>query len=389
MMIRPTNDRVIVLVLSIALAAIEPGHAQSFTQTFGGPGAQDGVGAWPSPNGYRVAVRTHDSAPNGFKATLRTTNSTGGSLGATTWPMSGNTFIQDAVHTDDGDAFVIGSVMRAGSEKHDVFYSKVLADGTILWTRTPALSGSQQLFGGVALADGGAVFCGVAEEEGVHQPFAMRCDADGDTIWSHVEPSPTDAEAYAVATDGDHLLFTGRIATFGGHDDIHLFKTDMAGTPMWSTSIGGTATDNGRSIANVGDDEWLVAGWTDSYGPVDQTSQRRSFRACLLGINADGDTTWTRILGDTLYDQRAYAMHRVSANEIYLAGERSTPFGSDAFIMRLAANGDPVWERALDLGREDRLSHIRWLNDGVIGTGWSFGEFGRQVLFVRRGPDGN
>ena len=82
-------------------------------------------------------------------------------------------------------------------------------------------------------------------------------------------------------------------------------------------------------------------------------------------------------------------MHRVSANEIYLAGERSTPFGSDAFIMRLAANGDPVWERALDLGREDRLSHIRWLNDGVIGTGWSFGEFGRQVLFVRRGPDGN
>lgn len=365
------------------------GHAQSFTQTFGGPGAQDGIGAWPAPEGYRVAIRTHDSMLEGFNAVLQTTNATGGTLGAITWPITGNAFIQATVPAVDGSAFIIGSVLTGGVEKHDILFSKVIPDGTIQWTRTVALSGSQQLFGGHALPDGGAVFCGLTEVAGLHQPFAVRCDAAGDTIWSHVEPMATDAELYAVATDGDHLLFTGRTMTFGGHDDVLLFKADMAGAPIWSTSIGGTATDKGRSIAYAGNNEWVVAGWTDSVGPLDQSSQRRSLRAYLIGLNDDGDTTWTRTFGDTLYDQRLFAMERVSPADIYLAGDRSTPYGSDAVLMKVSASGELLWERVLDLGREDRLSGIMALPDGVIGTGWSFGDYGRQVLFVRRGPDGN
>lgn len=364
-------------------------RAQSFTQTFGGPGAQDGVGAWSTETGYLVAARNFSNAADGYQTVLHATSSTGATIGSTTWPIEGNNFLQQVVSAPDGAAFVCGSVMVAGARKHDALFSKVLSNGTIQWTRTVPLAGSQQLFGGVALVDGGAVFCGVTESDGSHQPFAMRCDASGDTLWTRVEPSASDAEAYAVDTDGEQLVFTGRTLTFGGHDDILVFKTDLSGTPAWSSTFGGSSMDQGRAVSYAGDDVWMVAGWSDSFGPLDQTTQRRPLRAYLLALNTAGDTLWTRTHGDTLFDQRCYGMCRAGSGGIYLSGERSTPQGSDAVLMKLTMDGSSQWERVLDLGREDRLLHVAEVPNGVIGTGWSFGEFGRQVLFVRRNPDGN
>lgn len=363
--------------------------AQSFTQTFGGAGAQDGVGAWPVNNGYRVAVRTHEGADQRFYGVLHSTTGSGSLAGSNTWPFPGNTFLQNAAPAPDGSSFVLGSALQAGIGKHDAFFSKVGSDGAIAWTQSPSQPGSQQLFGGVALSDGGAVFCGLIDTASFHQPFAIRCDASGNILWSYTEPTPIHAEAYAVAADGGHLLFTGRTSTFSGHDDMLLFKTDMNGNSIWSSSFGGSATDVGRSISPLGSGNYVVAGWSDSFGPMDQSSSRRVSRAYLVAFDMNGDTLWTRTVGDTTYDQHVHAMDRLPSGELVLAGERRTLTGSDAVVLKITAIGDVLWERVFDLGREDRLTHVTALSDGLIATGWSFGEFGRQVLLIRRNPDGN
>lgn len=147
--------------------------------------------------------------------------------------------------------------------------------------------------------------------------------------------------------------------------------------------------DVGRAAVVAAPGTVVVAGWTNSVGAFDVTSQRRPYHAYLAAFDTDGDTLWTRAIGDTTYDQRAYAMIPAVNGDFYLVGERGTSALSDAVLMRISSQGVVVWQRVLDLGKEERFTHLAALPDAVLATGWSFGEFGRQVLFVKRSADGN
>lgn len=363
--------------------------AQSFTQTLGGLGAQDGVGAWAMPTGYQVAVRDHSSVHEGYNAKLLTTNATGGAVGLVDLALPVNSFLQQVVNAPDGSAFVVGSSLHDAPRGHDALILRMNTAGEVLWMLQPELPGPQQLFGGTALADGGAVLCGLDAQNGGHRPFVLRCSASGEITWTYFGPNGPDAEAYAVAVEGDAILVTGRQRTFSGHDDILLIRLDLAGNPIWNSSLGGNAQDVGRAVVSLGSGEFLIAGWTNSFGTFDISSQRRPYHAYLLAIDLDGDTLWTRTLGDTTYDQRAYAMQRLPSGDLYLAGERGTSALSNAMVMRTSSTGSIQWQRALDLGKEERLTHILPLSDGLLTTGWSFGEFGRQTLLVKRNAEGN
>lgn len=371
------------------LLGVLPCVAQSYTQTLGGLGAQDGVGAWATPSGYQVAVRDQSSAHDGFKGKLLTTNTTGGSVSLNDLALPANTFLQQVVNAPDGSAFVVGSSLFDAPRGHDALVLHMTTAGEVLWMLQPELPGPQQVFGGTALADGGAVLCGLDAQNGGHRPFVFRCSASGDIIWTYYGPDGPDAEAYAAAVDGNALFITGRQRTFSGHDDILLVRLDLNGNLIWNSSLGGSAQDVGRAVVGLGGGDFLIAGWTNSFGTFDLSSQRRPYHAYLVAVDVDGDTLWTRTIGDTTYDQRAYALHRLPSGDLFLAGERGTSALSNAMVMRTSNTGSIQWQRVLDLGKEERLTHILPLADGLLTTGWSFGEFGRQTLLVKRNAEGN
>ena len=364
-------------------------HAQSFTQTFGGRGAQDGIGAWSSPTGFNILVRQFEETPHRYSSARFGTNASGSML--TTFPLASNMdqFLQHVVVAPDGNVFTVGSRLRGEPAHHDPLVIKLTASGDVLWTTEPEIPGAQQLFGGVALPDGGAVLCGLSAVEGTHQAYSVRVGASGELLWSYTLATSTVAEAFTVALDGDELVFTGRQATFSGTDDMLLFRLTANGQLVWSTSFGGSAMDVGRAAVVATPGTVVVAGWTNSVGAFDVTSQRRPYHAYLAAFDTNGDTLWTRAIGDTTYDQRAYAMIPAVNGDFYLAGERGTSALSDAVLMRITSQGVVVWQRVLDLGKEERFTHLAALPDAVLATGWSFGEFGRQVLFVKRSADGN
>ena len=79
---------------------------------------------------------------------------------------------------------------------------------------------------------------------------------------------------------------------------------------------------------------------------------------------------------------------RVRVAYVRFAGERIDQGRSDALLIRRTSSGAPVWERSIDTGKEERLVNVLPMADGMLGTGWSFGEFGRQLLVIRRNADG-
>lgn len=363
--------------------------AQSFTQTFGARAAQDGIGAWSSPSGLNIMVRQFEVGSHRYASSRYSTSATGSMLNTTPLPGSTDQFLQNTVAAPDGGAFAVGSRLRGEPSHHDPLVIKLSAVGDVIWTTEPELPGPQQLFGGCSMPDGGAVFCGTNAEGGMHQAYVVRLSSSGAPLWSYTLATPTPTEAFAAALDGDALVLTGRQATFSGTDDMLLFRMTTGGDLLWSSSFGGSAMDVGRAAVVPSPGTVVVAGWTNSVGAFDVSSQRRPYRAYLAAFDSEGDTLWTRAIGDTTYDQRAYALIPAINGDFYLAGERATSALSDAVLMRITAQGAVVWQRVLDLGKEERFTQATPLADGVVATGWSFGEFGRQVLFVKRSPDGN
>lgn len=366
-----------------------PIHAQSFTQTFGDRGAQDGIGGWSATTGFNILVRQFDEAAHRYSSARFSTSTSGSSLTTSGFTASLDQFLQQVVLAPDGHVFAVGSRLRGEPAHHDPLVIKLNNAGEVVWTSEPEIAGAQQLFGGVALPDGGAVLCGLSSDSGPHQAYVVRLNASGELDWSYTLSTPAVAEAFAVAMDGDEFVLTGRQATFSGSDDMLLFRLTGNGQLLWSTSFGGSAMDVGRAAVATAPGTVVVAGWTNSVGAFDVTSQRRPYRAYMAAFDVDGDTLWTRAIGDTTYDQRAYAMVPTLTGDFYLVGDRGTSALSDAVLMRITSQGTVVWQRVLDLGKEERFTHVTALPDGVLATGWSFGEFGRQVLFVKRGPDGN
>lgn len=363
-------------------------HAQSFTQTFGPLYAQDGVGAQVIPSGYIIVAREFIPAFAMYGARQHTANASGVLQNSASVDLPGSTFLQDVVNAADGSAILVGSVLTEDGVDHDGIIVKVQTNGNVVWATIPDEPGAQQYFGGAMLSDGGVVICGVSDPGDGHDVLVVRFDPLGAVVWSHTEPSATDGEAYAIVVSGNDIIVTGRQMTSGGHADVLLMRMDLDGGVIWSTTSGGDADEEGRALVRIGSDTFVSAGWTDSYGAFDTTSQRIPDHAYLIAFDLDGDTLWTETVGDTLLDRRCFAMERAPNGDLLLSGERGSTGLSDAMLIRTNSSGVPIWERSIDTGKEERITHLIPLADGFVGTGWSFGPFGKQVLFIRRNGDG-
>lgn len=361
--------------------------AQSFTQTIGGNNSQDGVGAMFSGTGFAIGVREFVSADGRHEGVVYTMNGSGGFESSVPLADERPSFLQGLANVQDGTAFLFGSVIETDAE-HDALLVKLSATGSVAWSVTPAAGGSQQYWGAASLADGGAIACGVDQQGQGHDVLVARHDQNGSVLWSHVVPGPTDAEAHDVTVDGNTIIVTGRQLTFSGKSDVLFMRLDLDGTVIWNTTSGGAENEEGRSITSVGNSTFVMVGWTNSYGPFDETSQLILPQAYLIAIDLNGDTLWTETAGDTIHEYSAYSIETAPNGDLLVAGERSTSGLSDALVQRYTASGSLIWERTADTGKEERLTHVMPFADGLVCTGWSSGPFSRQVLFIRRNADG-
>ena len=380
------------LLMILAHMAWQCAGAQGFINTYGGALAQDGVAIVPTPTGYAVGVRTNTDQEPTHVAQLLTIGSNGtGSAWETIGDVQGNSFPQ-AMAVGPGQAiFLVGSVIAPDSSSHDAFLLKRSLDGAQQWIAQPHHHGDEQYFALKVLPDGSSVAAGVRAIGADHDIWVTHFAADGTVQWNAAFGSALDEEAYDLVVSGNDIMLTGRQVNFGGTTDAFFARLDLTdGTVLWTTSWGGGANETGRAIRILGAGTFVMAGSTNSFGMWDTNEQRIKESMFLIGIDLNGDTLWTRTVGDTLYDRRAFCIDFADNTDLLIGGERSELHGeSDADVYRFNASTGVVWERAWDLGKEERLLSMLALQDGFITAGWSFDPLARQVLIVRRDPNGN
>jgi len=115
----------------------------------------------------------------------------------------------------------------------------------------------------------------------------------------------------------------------------------FAGTPdtLWSRTYGGQSSDIGYAVVGTTDSGFVIAGTTSSFGP--ETTD-----AYVVRVAGDGDLLWSRRVGGLGYDEAHSVCQTFDGG--YAVGGWSTSadtFIQHAWLARLDSGGDTVWTR--------------------------------------------
>ena len=290
-------------------------------------------------------------------------------------------------YSNDGDC-----VGNHDPDLSDVWVVKLDDAGTIEWQRM--LGGTSEDWGySIAqTSDGGYIVGGFAGSEdgdvsgshGWQDGWIVKLFADGSTDWQKalggsgfdggVLVAQTSDGGYVVtmpsnSSDGDVLVNLGSF-------DVWVARLDATGVILWQHSYGGSGDDQPSSISLTSDDGVVIAGRSDSQDG-DVTGNHGGADAWVLRLAPNGDVVWQRSLGGSDHEQGSSAHVCMDGGYIVAAATLSTDGDvtdsngqNDAWVVKLDATGALLWQTTLGGSDNDGLGGVLETPDqGFIAVG--------------------
>jgi len=383
--------RVMLLTILLGLffvsnaVAVEPGDTL-WTRTYGGADNDYGYSVQQTADsGYVIAGTTKSFGAGNYDFYLLKTDASGDTVWTRTYGGSDLDYGYSAVQTTDGGYAVVGRTKSFGAGNYDVYLVKTDANGDTTWTRTYGGSDRDEGQSVQQTGDGGYIIAGYNDPwgTGIMDVYLVKTDAQGGVLWTRTHGPEDDYEcAYSVqqTADGGYIVTGSTASSQTGDTDLYLLKTDANGDSLWAHTYGGDQWDEGYSVQQTADGQYIVAGYTESFGAG-------SMDFYLLKIDADGDTLWTRTYGGSGRDE-GRSVHQTTDGGYIVAGY-SWSFGagqSDFYLVKTDANGDTLWTHTYGGTRWDYGRSVQQTADGgYILTGYtdSFGAGGTDLYLVK------
>ncbi|WP_437914381.1 SBBP repeat-containing protein [Sorangium sp. So ce302] len=313
----------------------------------------------------------------------------------------------------------------------DVFVAKLDAEGALDWIKTIAGPSVDRVYGLAVDSDDNIVVAGSFTDwadvlggqqlggdhltsEGGEDIFVAKMDALGNFAWSRNFGDTTAevANDVAVTPDGGVVL-VGRIAgrvNFGTTllnaqgDDAFIAKLDGDGTPLWAKIFGDTMSQEFAAVAVDAKGDIVVAGSTGGTINFDGAPRRYAGGrdAVVAAFTAEGKHLWNRLYGDA-EDQKALGVAADQAGNVIVVGEFESAIdfgapsprleslgGNDAFIAKLAPNGDTAWAKSFGDAAEQRARAVAVDELGAIALTGSFSgriDLGQDPMMSSGGAD--
>ncbi len=306
---------------------------------------------------------------------------------------------------DGGYAIGASSASNPGGSKssgsfgaHDFWLIRLDASGDKLWEKSFGGSKADDLRAVVQTDDGGFLLGGDSSSpasgtktspyRGDNQYGAdfwiVRTDVDGNQLWdqSYGGTQGNYLEGVSPAADGGFLLAgssssgkTGNktVDSIGG-TDFWIVRIDRGGGILWQRTFGGTGYDYLHSVASTGDGGFLLGG--DSQSEPGGTKSSPLFGyidAWLVRIDAEGQPLWEASFGGQGFDS-AEAVHQLADGGFIFggvsgslpSGNKSSPWhgGSDYWMVRLNGAGEKLWDQSYGGLKEDTGRQVQALPNG-------------------------
>ena len=276
---------------------------------------------------------------------------------------------------NDGGYLITGTTNSPDNgTSEDVLVIKINSTGTVQWQKTLGGGNADTAYSSAALADGGYIIAGATgstdgdvtvDNHGMNDLWIVKLDNNGSIVWqksyggSNIEF--TYGDSVKATPDGGIIVAAitqsndGDVTNHHGNQDFWVLKLDSNGEMEWQEALGGSAVDFAVSIATTPDGGYIAAGHTFS-SDGDVTLNHGSIDAWVVKLDADGDVIWQRAYGGT-GDDRAYAVNPAPSGGYYITGNSSENNGegdvtnnhgwADVWVLKVEENGDIIWQKSL------------------------------------------
>ena len=228
-----------------------------------------------------------------------------------------------------------------------VFCFAVLVSGAAsaeldtLWIRTYGGAANDGFRSAIPAPSGGVMAVGYTHSMGPADVnmYAVLTDAGGDTLWSRAYGGAGMDYGYDVcdAYGGGYVIVGYTTSSGAGDEDVYAVRIDAAGDTLWTRTYGGTDPDEGYSICPTSDGNYVISGRTDSYGSGFNDLY-------LIKIDPAGDTVWTRVYGDSLYEW-GQSVCETGDGHIGICGAKwGVTNNLDIYVLKVSQAGSLVWD---------------------------------------------
>lgn len=287
-----------------------------WSHTFGGSDRDRCYSAQQtSDGGYILAGETYSFGAGSDDFWLVKTDENGDSLWSRTFGGNGDECCASVRQTSDGGYILAGHTYSFAVGWADFWLVKTDVNGYSLWSRSFGRNDTDYCFSVQQTLDGGYIMAGYTRSFGAggRDFWMVKTDEDGDSLWSRTFGGPLDEECASVQETWDGYILAGRTSSFGaGNHDFWLVKTDASGDSVWTRTFGGTGDDRCYSMVQTLDGNYILAGYTGSYGAGGNDFW-------LLRADDSGNRLWSRTFGGSNFD-RAYSVQQTSDGACIVAG---------------------------------------------------------------------
>ena len=231
-------------------------------------------------------------------------------------------------------------------------------------------------------ADGGYIVAGssfsddgdVAINHGYYDAWIVKLNSTGGIQWQKSLGGSDYDEAYSIqqTSDGGYIVagFFNYVTNNLSDTNYWIIKLDATGTIQWQKSLGGNFGDYAFSIQQTSEGGYVVAGYSASKNG-DVTGNHGSQDFWIVKLNHIGDIQWQKSFGGSREDL-AYSIQQTLDGGYILAGNSYSNDGdvtgnhgsSDYWVVKLANNGDLIWQKSLGGSGQDMGRSVRQTSDG-------------------------
>ena len=177
------------------------------------------------------------------------------------------------------------------------------------------------------------------------------------------------------AIDGGYVISgisesnDGDITSAHGFSDLWLFKIDASGNIEWSQTYGGSDNEYLAAALVPVTDGYILAGATESTNGNVTISKDEFRQHWLFKVDKLGNILWQKKFSQNEGAQ-IHSLSKAKNGDLIGSGYVYPPGGpSDAWLFRLTANGDLIWEKVYDDLTEVAVNIAEASNGDLIATG--------------------
>ncbi len=265
----------------------------------------------------------------------------------------------------------------------DCWVVKLNENGSIQWKKTYGGSDNDWPYSIQQTSDGGYIMAGltmsnngdVSGNHGDRDCWVVKLNQIGGIQWSKTLGGSDIDEAFSVrqTSNGGYIVAGGSWSNNGdvsvnkGFDDVWVVKLNEAGAIQWQKSMGGSSSDNAKSIIQTADGGYILAGEsTSSDGDVSFNHGNTDF--WIVKLDEEGAIEWENSFGSMGLDV-ATAVRQLSDGSYVVAGYVGSGVpghhgGFDYWVIKLSNKGEVLWQKAYGGSGSDQAFDLQVTSDG-------------------------